>query len=77
MDYPEYKRAKIGWALLPKLTEFLGLMCSKIELIYLYETHELVITDEKLLEHLDYLQIDYELKHPSNAIKFISSIKED
>lgn len=76
MRYLEYKRAKVGWSLLPKLTNLLGSLNSKIELIYMFDTHELVITDDELLKHLDYLHILYELKHPPNAIKFVDSIKE-
>lgn len=75
-NYLEFKKAKVGWSLLPKLIEFLGELNSKIELIYLFETHEIVITNENLINYLDRLHISYEIKKPSNAVKFITGIKD-
>ncbi len=77
-DYYYLPRAKIGWSLLSKLINHLGKLSYKGELVYLFDTFELVITDPKLKEYLDELDIRYDIHEPDNTIKFIrDSAKEN
>ena len=71
----EYKKAKMGWSYLPKLINHLGTLDYKKEIIFLFETHELVIMDDDLLAHLNQLNIHYELVYPPNAVRFVNSMK--
>lgn len=64
-------RAKMGWSWLDKLAKELARIESTIELVYLFKTKELVITDDYLLELLTRLDIPHTLSSPDNSIKFI------
>lgn len=66
-----YPKAKMGWNHCHKVLDHLFRGDYKIDFLYLSESHELVILDEKLIEILDFLQVPYDLKKPSNAIKYI------
>jgi len=68
LDYP---RAKMGWNHCHKLFDHLNKGSYSFPFVYLTETNELLITDDKLIEILDFLQIPYDLKKPSASIKYI------
>ena len=73
--YFDLPKAKIGWALLSNLINRLGKLNYQGDIIYLFDTCELVITDPKLIEHLDALEINYDLRNPENSVKFIIETK--
>ena len=75
MDFSEYKKAKIGIVQLEKLANHLMVMNWKGHFIYDFNTHELVITDEKLIGCLNLLEIHYDLREPPNAVKFVSGLE--
>lgn len=75
MDFSEYKKAKIGIVQLEKLSNHLMTMGWKGLLIYDFSTHELIITDEKLIRCLNLLEIHYDLREPPNAVKFVSGLE--
>ena len=71
IEFLSYPRAKIGWNHCHKLIDHLGRSDSKIPFIYSFETHELLIIDDKLIEYLEFLAIPYSIIKPSQAIKYI------
>ncbi len=74
IEFLTHPKAKMGWNHCHKVIDHLGKGNYKIPFIYSFETHELLIIDEYLIEVLDFLQIPYDLRKPSQAIKYI---KED
>ena len=70
----DYKRAKLGWINLAKLSKHIGESGLDLELLYLYRSGELIILDERLIEMLDILKIEYQLMEPSNSVKFIGNM---
>ena len=71
IDIYEYSKAEVGWGYLSTLIQHLARTDSKVELVYLFDTHELVITDDILIKALDQLNIPYKEIPPSNTLKFI------
>ena len=67
----EYPRVILGWGYLKDLIDFLGTSNKKIELVYLFETHELIITDIYITTALQKLNIPFEEKAPQNSIVYI------
>lgn len=74
IEYLDYPRAKMGWNHGQKVMAHLGKQDSNIAFVYYFETLELLITDEKLIEVLDFLQVPYDLVNTSQSISYI---KED
>jgi len=76
LDYP---RARIGWGegCIQKLIEHLGKAEYKELFIYDFATFEIVVLDEKILEILTFLNINYKLKQPSNSIKYIKEVCDE
>ena len=71
IEYNTFRRAKIGWHHATSLLEHLCIGGHNIPFVYYRETLELLIVDDKLIEFMDYLKIDYELREPPASIKYI------
>jgi len=71
IEFLAHPRAKMGWNHCHKVLDHLGKGDYKIPFIYSFETHELLIVDDKLIEVLDFLQVPYDLRKPSASIKYI------
>lgn len=71
IDLLEYPRVEIGWGYLSSLIDFIANSNKKIELVYLFETHELIITDPYLITSLEKLNIPYKEKPSLSTIKYI------
>jgi len=66
-----YPKARIGQNYLSRIQDHLEKQDSKIMFVYSFETHELLITDESLIEVLDFLKIPYKLVEPTQSITYI------
>lgn len=77
MTYLDETRATLGWVHLSKIIDYIASANLNIDLVYLFETHELVITDPKLITILDDLGIKYTLDNPMPGILFIKSLKKE
>lgn len=71
IDLLEYPRVEIGWGYLSSLIDFIANSDKKIELVYLFETHELIVTDPYLITSLEKLNIPYKEKPPLSTINYI------
>lgn len=71
IDLVETPRVQIGWIYLTTLIEYLANNNSKIDIVYLFESHELIITDESLLVTLKDLQIPFKESRPGNSLRFV------
>ncbi len=71
IEYLAHPRAKMGWHHALKVLEHICRGEYNIPFIYYRETLELLIVDDKLIEFLEFLQIPYELRKPSQSITYI------
>jgi len=71
IEFLAHPTAKLGWNHCHRIIDHLGRGDFKIPFIYSFETHELLIIDDKLIEILDFLQIPYDIRKPSQAVKYI------
>jgi hypothetical protein len=71
IDLLDYPRVEIGWGYLNSLIDFIANSDKKIEFVYLFESHELIITDPYLITSLEKLNIPYKEKLPQNSIRYI------
>jgi len=67
----KYPKAKLGWNHCHKIIDHLYRGDFKIDFLYLSDTNELVILDDRLIEILDFLQVPYSLTKPSQSIMYI------
>ena len=67
----DYSRVELGSAYLEDLVDYLAKTHTNIQLIYLFGTKELIITDDKLLDVLNHLNIPYKESMPQNTLKFL------
>jgi len=71
IEFLLHPRANMGWHYCSRVIEYLGKGDYNIPFIYSFETNELLIVDNKLLEILKFLQIPYDLRMPTNSVKYI------
>lgn len=67
----ECPRVELGWGYLQKITEYLAAGKSNHQLVYLFESRELIITHPDILVILLKLEIPFIEKMPQNSFKFI------
>jgi len=73
IDLLVLNRAKMGWDNCPAILEHLGKISSDATFLYLFDSGELVLTDESIREALDILDISYEFKKASQSKHFIKT----
>lgn len=67
----DYPRIILGWGYLKDLIDYFGNSSKKIEIIYFFENHELIVTDPEIITTLKKLNIPFEEKKPHNSIMYI------
>ena len=73
-EFLSNRRARMGWDHCHKLIDHLGKGDYKIPLVYSFETHELLILDDRLIDILNFLKIPHQIVMPSQSIQYM---KED
>jgi hypothetical protein len=71
IEFLTYPRARMGWNHCHKIIDHLGKGDYKIPFVYSFETHELLILDDRLIEVLNFLQVPYDIVKPSQSINYI------
>ena len=73
IDLGVYPKVKLGYAPLLKVISSIGECKESVVIVYDFTTHELTITEDLILKHLDLLGIQYVYILPLNSIDFIKS----
>jgi len=71
IDLLDHPRVELGWIYLNTLIESLAKSQSKVELVYLFESKELILTDPSIIEVLNNLKIPYKESRPENSLRFL------
>ena len=71
IDLLETPRVELGWAFLSPLIEALAHKSSKVIILYDFETNELLITDQIVLDTLNKLNIPFKESHRKNSLRFV------